>query len=63
MFGVTFAPNQVPTVLKKRFSLEMIKNDICLGGKSKQNASFSGDVPQKTHPCSQCVEWALVNEL
>ena len=27
--------------LKKIFSLEMLKNDICLGDTSKQNAFFS----------------------
>ena len=37
----TIAPNLVPYVLKKVFSLEMVKNDIYLGGASKQNVLFS----------------------
>ena len=28
----------MPSVLKKAFSLEIVKNDICLGGASKQHA-------------------------
>ena len=37
----------------------MVKNDICLGGVSKQNALFSKNVRQKTHPCPQCLEQAV----
>ena len=34
------APTPVPLFLKKIFSLEIVKNDICLGDASKQNALF-----------------------
>ena len=40
LLGVTITANQVPLVLKKIFLLEMVKNGICLGGASKQNALF-----------------------
>ena len=46
----------MPGVLKKIFSLEMVENDFCLGGASKQNALFSENVPQKDvpmHPMSR----------
>ena len=35
----------------------MVKNDICLGDASKQNALFSENVPQKTHPCPHFLEF------
>ena len=45
LLGVTIAPSLVPCVLRKIFSLEMVKNDTCLGGTSKQNALFSENAP------------------
>ena len=56
LLGATITPNPVPCVLKKIFSLEKVKNYISLGGASKQNALFSKNVPQKMHPCPQCLE-------
>ena len=50
LLGATIATNLVLWVLRKIFSLEMVKNDICLGGASKQNAFFSKNVPQKIAP-------------
>ena len=47
MLGATIAPNLVPWLLGKIFLLEMVKNDICLGGESKQNALFSENMLQK----------------
>ena len=35
LLGATIAPNIVPWVLKKIFSLKMVENDICLRGTSK----------------------------
>ena len=47
--------NLVPLFLKKIFSLEMVKNDICLGGASKQNApflkKFAPPPQKKMYPC------------
>ena len=43
LLGATIAPSIVPWVLKKKISLEMVKNDICLGGTSK--APFLDNVP------------------
>ena len=40
MLGATIASNLVLLVLKKRFSLETVKNDICSGVTCKQNAPF-----------------------
>ena len=31
----------------------MVKNDMCLGGASKQNALFSENMPQKSYPGSR----------
>ena len=31
----------------------MVKNDMCLGSASKQNALFSENMPQKTYPGSR----------
>ena len=45
LLGTTIAPNLVPWVLKKIFSLEMVKNDICLEAANKQNALFSESMP------------------
>ena len=42
----------------KRYSVEMVTNDICLGTASKQNAFFSKIVP-KTCAYTQCQEQAL----
>ena len=48
--GATIAPNLVPWVLKKIFSLEMGKNNIYLGGAREQNAFFQKFCPKKrTH--------------
>ena len=47
LLGATIAPNLVSWVLRKIFSLEMVKNDICLGGASKQNVLFSENMSQK----------------
>ena len=44
LLGETIAPNLVPSDLKKTFSFEMVKNDIYLGGTSKQNALSSESV-------------------
>ena len=41
LLGATIALNLVSWVLKKIFSSEMDKKDICLGSASKQNAPFS----------------------
>ena len=38
----------------------MVKNDICVGGPSKQNFLFLEDVITKMHPCPQYIEWALI---
>ena len=35
LLGATITPSLVPCVWKKIFSLEMVKNYICLGGASK----------------------------
>ena len=48
--GATIAPNLVLWVLRKIFSLEMVKNDTCLGGASKKNVLFSENVPPKIAP-------------
>ena len=45
LLGATIAPNLVPWVLRKIFSLEMGKNDIYLGGASKQNTLSSENLP------------------
>ena len=45
LLGATFAPNLVPWVLEKIFSLEKVKNNFCFGNASKQNALFSENVP------------------
>ena len=45
LLGATITPNLVPWVLKKIFPLEMVKNDICLGGAGKQNGLFSESMP------------------
>ena len=49
LLGTIIAPILVPWFLKKIFSSEMVKNDSCLGGASKQNAFFSENMPQKKH--------------
>ena len=56
LLGATIEPNLVPWVLKKIFSLEMVKNGICLGGASKQNALFSEKLASETYPCPHCLE-------
>ena len=45
-------PNLVHWVLRKIFSLEMVKNDSCLGdaSKNKKKAFFSENVPPKNAP-------------
>lgn len=55
------APNLLPGVLKKLFSLEMVKNKTYLWDTSKQNELFlSNSVPEKKmHPCPQCLEYTL----
>ena len=45
LLSATIAPNLVPSDLKKLFPFEMVKNDIYLGGASKQNALSSESVP------------------
>ena len=35
LLGATVAPNLVPRVFSKIFSLEMVKNNICLEGANK----------------------------
>ena len=53
--GATIAPDLVPWVLKKIFSIKKIKNDICSGGASKQMPFFQKVCPKKTYPCPQCI--------
>ena len=60
LLGATSAPNLLPWVFKKVFSLEMVKNGICLGGASKQNAFFSKMVSQKRYTCPQCLKQVLI---
>ena len=48
LLGATFAPN----LASWKFSLEIVKNDFCLRGESKQNALFSENVPSKIAPIS-----------
>ena len=55
LLSATIAPNLVPWVLEKIFSLEMTKNYICLGGASKQIPFFQKMCPEKTHPWPQCL--------
>ena len=50
MLGAIIAHNVVPCFLKRIFSLEMVKNDICLGGSSKQNATFLKKIAAKNAP-------------
>ena len=50
LLGAIITPNLVPCFLKKIFSLEMVKNDICLGGSSKQNAPFLKKITPKNAP-------------
>ena len=45
LLGVIIAPNLVLWILEKMFSLETIKNDICLGGARKQYVFFPEHVP------------------
>ena len=45
LLSVTIAPDLVPSVLRKIFWLEMVKNVIRVGGASKQNALFSENMP------------------
>ena len=45
LLGATIAPNLVSRVLKKKFSLKTVKNDIRLVGASKSNALFSKIAP------------------
>ena len=40
LLGATIAPNLVPWIFKKIFSLEMAKNDIYFGGVSQENDLF-----------------------
>ena len=47
LLGATNVPSLAPRVLKKIFLLEMVKNDICLGCASKQNAFFQKICPKK----------------
>ena len=47
--GATIAPNLVSWVLRKIFSLEMVKNNMCFGGASKQNALFFWKYAPKKH--------------
>ena len=59
LLGATLAPNLVIWVLKKLFSLVIVKNNICLGGTSKQNAFFENVRPKKDQ-CPQCQVQALL---
>ena len=43
-------------VLKKIFSSEMIKNEICLGVQTSKMSFFAKYVPPKMHSCLQCLE-------
>ena len=45
LLGATFAPTLAPRVSEKILWLEMVKNDFCLGGASKQNGLFSENAP------------------
>ena len=55
-FGMTIARNLVPYFFKKIYFLEMVKNDICLGGVSKQMPFLSKNILKKhTHaPSMAC---------
>ena len=66
LLGATITPNQVPLVLKKLFLLEMVKNGICLGGASKQNALFPKKcaLPSLSRIGPECsMSHALINKL
>ena len=61
LLGVSTASSLVPSVFEKIISLEIVENDICLGGTSKQMPFFQQQqqkkmCPQKMHPCPQCLE-------
>ena len=60
LLGVSIASSLVPSVFEKIFSLEIVENDICLGGTSKQMPFFQQQqqkkCPQKMHPCPHCLE-------
>ena len=61
LLGVSIASSLVPSVFEKIISLEIVENDICLGGTSKQMPFFQQQqqqkmCPQKMHPCPQCLE-------
>ena len=46
----------VPRVWKIIFSIKTVKNGICLGAASKQNAFFSENVLPENVLCSLCLE-------
>ena len=52
LLGVSIASSLVPSVFEKIFSLEIVENDICLGGTSKQMPFFprKKNVPPKNAP-------------
>ena len=50
LFGAIIAPNLVPWVLKKIFSLEMGKNDIYLWGCKQTKGSFFRKFALKNAP-------------
>ena len=61
LLGVSNASSLVPSVFEKIISLEVVENDICLRGTSKQMPFFQQQqqkkmCPQKMHPCPQCLE-------
>ena len=47
LLGASITPNLMPSVLKEMFLLEMVKNDICLGGASKQDTFYLKMCPKK----------------
>ena len=59
LLGVSIASSLVPSVFEKIISLEIVENDICLGGTSKQmplTTTTTKMCPQKMHPCPQFLE-------
>ena len=53
LLGVNIASSLVPSVFEKIFSLEIVENDICLGGTSKQMPFFQQqqkNVPPENAP-------------
>ena len=53
LLGVSIASSLVPSVFEKIFSLEIVKNDICLGVQASKCPFFKKkNVPPKNAPMS-----------